>query len=138
MTQLEGAELKKSKKPRKNNHNGVSAYTDGSDAETASQTSSKRGSKEKKRKVDGEINSHSKKARRESLSQPARDPRDNLPKKEKKKKAKAEGVVTRSPSPVIDFDGLSRPSKITPSSPPPPAGRQPLTHAFLLFRRRNP
>ncbi|KAI3321853.1 GTP cyclohydrolase I [Xylariaceae sp. AK1471] len=47
--------------------------------------------------------------RRKSLSKAARDPRDE-PEKKKKKKAKAEGTETRSPSPVIDFDGLSRPS----------------------------
>ncbi|KAF9877245.1 hypothetical protein CkaCkLH20_05511 [Colletotrichum karsti] len=112
MTQSEDVELKKSKKHRNNNHNGSSASTDGSDAETASQTSSKRGTKDKKRKADGEVNGHTRKARRESLSRPARDPRDTTsPKsKKKKKKSKPEGTVTRSPSPVIDFDGLSRPS----------------------------
>jgi GTP cyclohydrolase I len=47
--------------------------------------------------------------RRNSLSKAARDPRDE-PEKKRKKKAKAEGTETRSPSPVIDFDGLSRPS----------------------------
>ncbi|KAI1284709.1 GTP cyclohydrolase I [Xylaria sp. FL0933] len=50
--------------------------------------------------------------RRNSLSKAARDPRDE-PKKKKKKKAKSEGTETRSPSPVIDFDGLSRPSSGT-------------------------
>lgn len=48
--------------------------------------------------------------RRNSLAKASRDPRDEpLP---KKKRAVAEGAVvkTRSPSPVIDFDGLSRPS----------------------------
>lgn len=47
--------------------------------------------------------------RKNSLSKAARDPRDE-PERRKKKKAKAEGTETRSPSPVIDFDGLSRPS----------------------------
>lgn len=50
--------------------------------------------------------------RRYSLSKAARDPRDE-PEKKKKKKAKIEGAETRSPSPVIDFDGLSRPSRGT-------------------------
>ncbi|KAI1429625.1 GTP cyclohydrolase I [Xylaria sp. FL1777] len=50
--------------------------------------------------------------RRNSLSKAARDPRDE-PKKKRKKKAKTEGTVTRSPSPVVDFDGLSRPSSGT-------------------------
>lgn len=48
--------------------------------------------------------------RRNSLSKAARDPRDEPPTKKRKKKAKSEGQATRSPSPVIDFDGLSRPS----------------------------
>ncbi|KAJ4318896.1 GTP cyclohydrolase 1 [Fusarium piperis] len=52
--------------------------------------------------------------RRNSLAKASRDPRDEpLPKK--KRGAVAEGAVvkTRSPSPVIDFDGLSRPSRGT-------------------------
>lgn len=68
--------------------------------------------------------------RRDSISAPARDPRDipDRPKKKKSKKstphtttstpvvaaaAATSGTVTRSPSPVIDFDGLSRPSSGT-------------------------
>lgn len=80
--------------------------------------------------------------RRDSISAPARDPRDipDRPKKKKSKKSTAHttaptetaptnstsstagavaapaapsGTVTRSPSPVIDFDGLSRPSSGT-------------------------
>jgi len=55
--------------------------------------------------------------RRSSVSKPARDFRDKpepLPKKKKRKTAAtpddAVDSSTRSPSPVIDFDGLSRPS----------------------------
>jgi len=54
--------------------------------------------------------------RRQSVSKPARDLRDEPEKKSKKKRKTAaipEGAETRSPSPVIDFDGLSRPSKGT-------------------------
>jgi GTP cyclohydrolase IA len=77
--------------------------------------------------------------RRDNISAPARDPRDipDRPKKKKSKKsttststsnpaeatstntttgaiaAAANGTATRSPSPVIDFDGLSRPSSGT-------------------------
>lgn len=54
--------------------------------------------------------------RRHSVSKPARDLRDEPEKKSKKKRkiaAISEGTETRSPSPVIDFDGLSRPSKGT-------------------------
>lgn len=47
--------------------------------------------------------------RRNSLGKAARDPRDEPPTK-KKVKVPGNGVVTRSPSPVIDYDGLSRPS----------------------------
>ncbi|KAH8664503.1 hypothetical protein BX600DRAFT_381344 [Xylariales sp. PMI_506] len=52
--------------------------------------------------------------RRNSLHKAARDPRDEPEGKQPKKKPKAvEGSATRSPSPVIDFDGLSRPSRGT-------------------------
>lgn len=62
------------------------------------------------------------KERRASMSKPARDLRDEPEKKTKKKKKttaaaaiaedaeSSKEVATRSPSPVIDFDGLSRPS----------------------------
>ncbi|KAI1376569.1 GTP cyclohydrolase I [Hypoxylon crocopeplum] len=81
----------------------------------------KRASKKKKRRraKDGgisEINGHTDSfKRRNSISKAARDPRDEPPRKKKKKKAKveAEDTGTRSPSPVIDFDGLSRPSRGT-------------------------
>lgn len=92
------------------------------------------GKKRKHRKVNGE--------RRGSISAPARDPRD-IPEPKRKKKSKksalassepaipevvttaaaavetvdrkptSTGIITRSPSPVIDFDGLSRPSRGT-------------------------
>ncbi|TDZ38254.1 GTP cyclohydrolase 1 [Colletotrichum spinosum] len=120
MTQSEAVELKRSNKHKRDRRNGSnsSSPATSSDAETvASQSSSKRGSKKSKRKArdddDGQVNghSHTHKKRRPSLSQPARDPRDTTtPKKKKSKQPKPEGVVTRSPSPVIDFDGLSRPS----------------------------
>lgn len=96
-------------------------------------------SSNKKRKHQKHVNgSHE---RRDSLSAPARDPRDTLerPGKKSKKKQKhaaqqtptiaegqddgpetkskafgsPSGTMTRSPSPVIDFDGLSRPSRGT-------------------------
>lgn len=63
------------------------------------------------------------KERRASMSKPARDLRDEPEKKRKKKKTAAapvaeetesvRGGTTRSPSPFIDFDGLSRPSRGT-------------------------
>jgi GTP cyclohydrolase IA len=49
------------------------------------------------------------KKRRHSLSKAARDPRDEASPIEA-------DVGTRSPSPVIDFDGLSRPSKFSTST----------------------
>lgn len=48
------------------------------------------------------------KKRRHSLSKAARDPRDEASPVEP-------DVGTRSPSPVIDFDGLSKPSKFSAS-----------------------
>jgi GTP cyclohydrolase I len=47
-----------------------------------------------------------KKSRRLSVSKPARDPRDDP----SPQRPAEEVLETRSPSPVIDFDGLSRPS----------------------------
>jgi GTP cyclohydrolase I len=72
--------------------------------EREGQSKKKRKSKsEKGDKVNGRP---SKKKRRHSVSKPARDPRD-----EASPPGTEEDVAgTRSPSPVIDFDGLSRPS----------------------------
>lgn len=100
--------------------------------------SSEERSSNKKRKHHKVNGAHE---RRDSISAPARDPRDipDRPKKKKSKKstphtsaateatttttststagaaaaATTSGTVTRSPSPVIDFDGLSRPSSGT-------------------------
>lgn len=58
------------------------------------------GSKKKRRK-----SKHSR--RRLSVSKPARDPRD-----EATPTSLDESAIERSPSPVIDFDGLSRPSTL--------------------------
>ncbi|TAQ84280.1 hypothetical protein B7494_g7394 [Chlorociboria aeruginascens] len=68
--------------------------------------------KKKKKKRNG----HAK--RRSTVSKPARDPRDD-PSPTVRGQAKrastgdSEGVGSRSPTPVIDFDGLSRPSRGT-------------------------
>lgn len=62
---------------------------------------------EKGSKLNG---SHAK--RRHSVSKPARDPRDEASPVRPQK----EIAGTRSPSPVIDFDGLSRPSTLNPPS----------------------
>ncbi|KAI1180467.1 hypothetical protein F4777DRAFT_317681 [Nemania sp. FL0916] len=77
----------------------------------------RKASKKRKRRrtKDGgisEVHPQSSSKRRNSLSNAARDPRDE-PERRRKKKAKSEGTVTRSPSPLIDFDGLSRPSRGT-------------------------
>lgn len=52
--------------------------------------------------------------RRNSLGKAARDPRDEpfvkKPKAKKQQEQQQDASVTRTPSPVIDFDGLSRPS----------------------------
>jgi GTP cyclohydrolase IA len=60
----------------------------------------KRKNKEKRSKENGH---KSRKRRRYSISKAARDPRDEASPIEL-------GTDSRSPSPVIDFDGLSRPS----------------------------
>ncbi|KAI1802918.1 GTP cyclohydrolase I [Daldinia bambusicola] len=105
-----------------NSNTGVSDIDDsvnGSDRQERSQSRDERRADKKKRRrrvKDGgisEINGHSKSLkRRNSISKAARDPRDE-PRGKKQKKTKNEGAETRSPSPVIDFDGLSRPSRGT-------------------------
>lgn len=82
------------------------------------------GSLKRKSEVDGELNKKKKRKskaekssqvngskprskRRHSVSKPARDPRDEASPEE----SIEDNAITRSPSPVIDFDGLSRPSK---------------------------
>lgn len=101
-------------------------------ASSSSSAGSVDGRNSRKRRSDDERTSGSKKRkhgktngvdgkheRRDSLSYPPRDPRDVPPpktKKSKKTKEPKEGKatpMTRSPSPVIDFDGLSKPSRGT-------------------------
>lgn len=109
--------------------------------DTASTTGSSDGSHRKRHHSGDERSSKKRKhhkhlngadERRGSLSAPARDPRDipDRPKKKSKKPKKKDpavhdtntalvkastptGTHTRSPSPVIDFDGLSRPVRGT-------------------------
>ncbi|GJC92954.1 GTP cyclohydrolase 1 [Colletotrichum higginsianum] len=104
MTRSEPSE-RKSHKHRKSQLNGHSGSSDLSEAETASQSSSKRDSSKKRKGTDDDarVNGHpAKKTRRPSLTQPARDPRDTFTTKpaKKKSKAKTEGALTRSPSPA--------------------------------------
>ncbi|KAI0139342.1 GTP cyclohydrolase I [Xylariaceae sp. FL1272] len=91
---------------------------------TLNASDDKKANKKKKRRraKDGGVSEleagQSSSKRRSSLSLAARDPRDKPERKRRRKAAKAakdestksEGTETRSPSPVIDFDGLSRPS----------------------------
>ena len=69
------------------------------------------GSKKRKRKRSAKANGHHDSRRRMSVSKPARDPRDDP----SPPRPTQEAPSTRSPSPVIDFDGLSRPSRLTRS-----------------------
>ncbi|KAM0283749.1 hypothetical protein ACHAQH_002338 [Verticillium albo-atrum] len=96
-------------------HKSAVSSPEASDAETASQ-SSKRPKKSKRRHAEADARAaNGGTKRRPSLSQPARDPRDISVKKMKKLQEEAEEdqPVVRTPSPVIDFDGLSRPSRGT-------------------------
>ncbi len=91
------------------------------DSPASSSQNDDRGSKKRsgKRKSEHDgINGHGAE-RRSSMSKPARDFRDKPESKKRKKKPVADAesaVTTRSPSPVIDFDGLSRPSVGTPGA----------------------
>jgi len=111
-------------------HRKRSPSTSSSDASSKRRKSSKRSASSKRKNneqaiqdddlPDGEHPISGFDRRRESTTRTARDPRDEFhpPKKRKVPKAarkEAEApvngtVVTRSPTPVIDFDGLSRPS----------------------------
>jgi len=76
-----------------------------SESESQSSKKKKKSKSERGSKINGI--SHSK--RRHSVSKPARDPRDEA----SPLRPSQELAGTRSPSPVIDFDGLSRPSRGT-------------------------
>ncbi|KAK6072718.1 GTP cyclohydrolase i [Seiridium cupressi] len=120
---VEFATASKSKKPTQDSSGasstGVSDIDDAANGSAQTARENDRKSSKKKRKwrskdggadeIDG---GHSLAKRRNSLHKAARDPRDE-PEGKQRKKPKPEGVVTRSPSPVIDFDGLSRPSRGT-------------------------
>jgi GTP cyclohydrolase IA len=71
------------------------------------------GTKKRKRRSMGPKANGTISRRRLSVSKPARDPRDEA----SPARPEAEAAGTRSPSPVIDFDGLSRPSTFGPSHP---------------------
>jgi len=66
----------------------------------------------KGRHKSGADGSHRRSKRRHGMSQAARDPRDEPALSTRA--PKSDGKETRSPSPVIDFDGLSRPSMFLP------------------------
>ncbi|CRK34851.1 hypothetical protein BN1708_016364, partial [Verticillium longisporum] len=101
-----------SKKRKHHHHKSAVSSPEASDADTASQ-SSKRSKKSKRRHADADARAAANGGakRRPSLSQPARDPRDITVRKMKKLQGEEEEdkPVVRTPSPVIDFDGLSRP-----------------------------
>ncbi|KAH9990895.1 GTP cyclohydrolase I [Xylariaceae sp. FL0662B] len=100
----------------------ITALSDISDAIKGGVQPSRDGSKKtskKKRKwssKDGGIaeisGSHALDKGMNNLHKAAQDPRDE-PEGKQRKKVKAEGTITRLPSPIIDSDGLSRPSRGT-------------------------
>ncbi|KAI0123445.1 GTP cyclohydrolase I [Xylariales sp. AK1849] len=93
------------------------AVSDGTQAPSPARDRKSSKKKRKWRSKDGaadEVNGGKSLAkRRNSLSKAARDPRDEPEGKRRKKAKVAEESSTRSPSPVIDFDGLSRPTRGT-------------------------
>ncbi|KAK3328596.1 hypothetical protein B0T19DRAFT_195352 [Cercophora scortea] len=104
----------------------ASANGDSTKKDRKSKHSKKRAAEDSKSLNNGSTHPHPLAERRSSVSKPARDFRDMPeppPKKKKKTKSSSQTAVaaaatpteagevsTRSPSPVIDFDGLSRPS----------------------------
>lgn len=121
---VEFAEPKGEKRVEEPNY----AYASPSDADDSNHgKKSTRKPRHKKRKsdnatangaADNEEHHTSSSKRRNSLSQAARDPRDEPEGKKKKRRKRSkdgskdaeEVPFTRSPTPVIDFDGLSRPT----------------------------
>ena len=63
-------------------------------------------------------NGHDLSEKRGSLSKAARDPRDEPRKKKRAKQPLGGGDKTRSPTPMVDHDGLSRPSEREEIPPP--------------------
>jgi GTP cyclohydrolase I len=93
--------------PERTTPNGKSKRKPDEEGHDAWSTKKKRTSKSERNhqhKTNGTLNK-----RRHSMSKPARDSRDNP----SPKRSKLEVDEVRSPSPVIDFDGLSRPSMRT-------------------------
>ncbi|KAK4174119.1 putative GTP cyclohydrolase I [Triangularia setosa] len=119
-----------------------SGVSSGSEPRRTKKSKSKDGSSKKRTSADdqgenatkanGSTSARNAAERRSSMSKPARDFRDQpepTPKKKKRKTTASSAVIpepsaaptpeeagetsTRSPSPVIDFDGLSRPSRGT-------------------------
>lgn len=94
--------------PRKRSHD-----SGGSGSSSSDEPSRKKNRKSKKTKDSNVIVNGAgsgMKNRRNSLGKAARDPRDE-PTKKRRVSIVEEVVPSRSTSPVIDFDGLSRPSK---------------------------
>lgn len=85
-------------------------HANGSAKRTSDDGESTGSKKRKRRKGKGHEERQSHRRRRASVSNPARDPRDNP----SPLTPVVESPGPRSPSPVIDFDGLSRPSKCYP------------------------
>lgn len=75
-----------------------------------SENAKQRRKRERKAREEAATNGVITKKRRHSMSKPARDLRDEPETPPVSKKARSSGKETRSPSPFIDFDGLSRPS----------------------------
>lgn len=115
MPQLPGAEVASAKKQKRSHEN---ASVSGSSTSDESTRERKRKRKEKKNGTKSDraselvnVNGHRRSAfeeRRNSLGKAARDPRDE-PSYKKRITAAGQGIKVRSPSPVIDEDGLSRP-----------------------------
>ncbi|KAF4452963.1 GTP cyclohydrolase I [Fusarium austroafricanum] len=106
---------------KKRSHD-VASISGSSSSDDSARRRRRRDRKEQKRKNGAEAVNGAKPSafaqRRNSLAKASRDPRDEpAPKKRRAAPAAVaeEGAVvkTRSPSPVIDFDGLSRPSRGT-------------------------
>lgn len=122
---VEFVEPKGEKRPEEQSSGSVSP-SDADDSNHGRKTSRKLRHKKRKSEnatangvADNDEHHTSSSKRRNSLSQAARDPRDEPEGKKKKRRKRSKDdskdaeevqTFTRSPTPVIDFDGLSRPT----------------------------
>lgn len=115
MVHFNGDEVVSKKRPIEFDNSSRSSTSDESTRHRSKRKDKKNGKKSSSNGTDAFISNRHLNAfqsRRDSLGKAARDPRDEPPAKKAKKLPGQDTPRTASPPPVIESDGLSRPSKI--------------------------